>query len=57
MALTPAQKDDVNSRSAAKDIQVKKEKDLRPPQERQNNVLRDNPDEASDPRSIFKNNR
>ncbi|CAN7226470.1 hypothetical protein [Caballeronia sp. LjRoot31] len=57
MALTPAQKDDVDSRSAAKDVQVKKEKDMRPPQERQNNTIRDNPPEPSDPRSIFKNNR
>jgi hypothetical protein len=57
MALTPAQKDDVNDRSAAKDIQPKKERDMRPPEQRQNNVFRDNPDEASDPRSIFKNNR
>jgi hypothetical protein len=57
MALTPAQKDDVNDRSAFKDIPEKREKDMRPPQERGNNTLRDNPDEPSDPRSIFRNNR
>ncbi|QIN63112.1 hypothetical protein SBC1_31360 [Caballeronia sp. SBC1] len=56
MALTPAQKDDQNSRSAVKDIQVKKEKDMRPPEQRQHNVFRDNPPEKSDPRSIFKSN-
>jgi len=55
--LTPAQKDDINKRGAFKDVPEKREKDMRPPQERQNNVFRDNPDEASDPRSIFRNNR
>ncbi|CAN7474674.1 hypothetical protein [Caballeronia sp. LjRoot31] len=57
MAISQRDKDDVNERGAFKDIQVKKEKDMRPPEQRQHNLYRDNPDEPSDPRSIFRNNR
>lgn len=54
MAISQRDKDDINERGAFKDIQVKKDKDMRPPQERQNNTLRDNPIPPADPRSLVK---
>lgn len=53
-SLTPAEKADVNNRSAFKDIPEKKEKDMRPPQDRGNNLYRDNPPEPSDPKSLVR---
>ena len=54
MALSQRDKDDVNNRSAFKDIPEKREKDMRSPQDRGNNTFRDNPPEPSDPKSLVR---
>jgi len=56
MAISQRDKDDINERGAFKDVPEKKERDMRPPSERGNNLFRDNPPEKSDPRSIFRSN-